>query len=91
MVSLVSESLAKERLNLEARRWKAFLRMTGETTVDTEQDILTEFKVMADYMKCIGVNYSMIVHVEAGRTAQSNTVVWSSPPVSEERRTVGDQ
>lgn len=91
MVSLVSESLAKERLNLETRRWKAFLRMTGETTVDTEQDILTEFKVMADYMKCIGVNYSMIVHVEPGRTTESNTFAWNSPPANEARRPLGER
>lgn len=77
---------------METRRWKAFLRMTGETTVDTERDILTEFKVMAEYMKCIGVNYSMIVHVEPGRTTESNTFAWSSPPpASEARRPLGDR
>lgn len=67
------------------------MRMTGETTVETEQDILTEFKVMADFMKFIGVKYSMIVHVEAGPTAESNTVAWTGPPASEARRRLGDR
>ena len=67
------------------------MRMTGETTVDAEQDILTEFKVMADFMKCIGVNYSMIVHVDAGRTAKPSTVAWSSAPAGEARRPLGDR
>ena len=59
--------------------------------VDTDQDILTEFKVMADYMRCIGVNYSMIVHVEAGPTTESNTVAWNGPPANEARRPFGDR
>ena len=91
MGSTTSERHPREGLNLETRRWKAFLRMTGETTVDTEEDILTEFKVMAEYMKCIGVSYSMIVHVEPGRTTESNTFARSSPPAGEARRPLGDR
>jgi cytochrome c len=56
---------------METRKWKAFLRMNGETTIDTEQDILTEFKAMVEYMKWIGVNYSMVVQVEAGGSEDS--------------------
>jgi len=52
---------------METRKWKVFLRMNGETIVDTDQDILTEFKVMVEYLKWIGVDYSMAVQVEAGR------------------------
>ncbi len=59
---------------METRRWKAFLRMNGETTVDTSQDVLTEFKVMVEYLKCIGVDYSMVVQVEAGQTERSRTL-----------------
>ena len=92
MVSLVSESLARECLKLlESLRWKAFLRMTSETAVDTEQDILTEFKVVADFLKCLGVEYSMIVQVEAGPTPESNTVAWRGPPASEAHRPLGDR
>jgi cytochrome c len=58
---------------METRKWKAFLRMNGETTIDTEQDILTEFKAMVEYMKWIGVNYSMVVQVEAGGSEDSQT------------------
>lgn len=59
--------------------------MTGETMVDTEHDILSEFKVVADFMKCLGLNYQMIVQVEDSRTAESNTVASSDPSANEER------
>jgi len=65
---------------METRRWKAFLRMNGETTVDTSQDVLTEFKVMVEYLKCIGVDYSMVVQVEAGQTERSRTLVLEQVP-----------
>lgn len=91
MVRLGSETLDKGCLRVENRRWKAFLRMTGETTVETEKDILTQFKVMADYMKFIGVNYSMVVHVEPGWTTESNTFAWSSPPGGAARQPPGDR
>ncbi len=59
---------------METRKWKAFLRMNGETIVDSSQDILTEFKAMVEYLKCIGVDYSMVVQVEAGQTERSQTL-----------------
>jgi len=65
---------------METRKWKAFLRMNGETTVDTSQDILTEFKAMVEYLKCIGVDYSMVVQVEAGRADRSQTLAMEQPP-----------
>ncbi len=65
---------------MESRRWKAFLRMNGETIVDSSQDILTEFKAMVEYLKCIGVNYSMVVQVEAGQEERSRTLAMEQPP-----------
>jgi hypothetical protein len=56
---------------METRRWKAFLRMNGETAVESSQDILTEFKTMVEYLKCIGVDYSMVVQVDAGQAERS--------------------
>jgi hypothetical protein len=59
---------------MEIRKWKAFLRISGETTVDTSQDILAEFKAMVEYLKHIGVDYSMVVQVEAGEKEHSQTL-----------------
>jgi hypothetical protein len=59
---------------METRKWKAFLRMNGETTVDTSREILSEFKAMVEYLRCIGVDYSMVVQVEAGPTERSRTL-----------------
>src|SRR5437879_338117 len=67
-------------LSMENRKWKAFLRMTGETTVDASEDILTEFKAMVEYLKWIGVDYSMVVQVEAGQTDPSRTLASEQTP-----------
>jgi hypothetical protein len=65
---------------METRRWKAFLRMNGETAVESTQDILIEFNAMVEYLKCIGVDYSMVVQVEAGQTDRSQTLAMEQPP-----------
>ena len=65
---------------MEARKWKAFLRMNGETAVESSQDILIEFKAMVEYLKCIGVDYSMVVQVEAGQADRSQTLAMEQPP-----------
>jgi len=75
---------------METRRWKAFLRMNGETTVDTGQDILTEFKAMVEYLKWIGVDYSMVVQVEAGQTDPSRTLALEQTPRRREPGQLGD-
>ncbi len=75
---------------METRKWKVFLRMNGETIVDTDQDILTEFKVMVEYLKWIGVDYSMAVQVEAGRAEQARTVAWSKLPAGKDAEQLGD-
>ena len=75
---------------METRRWKAFLRMNGETTVDTGQDILTEFKAMVEYLKWIGVDYSMVVQVEAGQTGHSQTLAQEQTPRRRESGQIGD-
>jgi hypothetical protein len=65
---------------METRRWKAFLRMNGETAVESSQDILIEFKAMVEYLKCRGVDYSMVVQVEAGQADRSQTLAMEQPP-----------
>jgi len=53
---------------LEIRRWKAFLRLTGETLVDRDEDILDEFKGFVQALKRVGIDYSIVVNVEEGKT-----------------------
>ncbi|OLC61936.1 hypothetical protein AUH73_05920 [archaeon 13_1_40CM_4_53_4] len=54
-------------MTLENRRWKAFLRLTGETLVERDDEILDEFKGFVNALKRVGVDYSIIVNVEGGR------------------------
>jgi cytochrome c len=75
---------------METRKWKAFLRMNGETSIDTEQDILTEFKAMVEYLKWIGVNYSIIVQVEAGRSENSQIARLEQASHRQGSRQMGD-
>ena len=75
---------------METRKWKAFLRMNGETTLDTSQDILTEFKAMVEYLKFIGVDYSMVVQVEAGQKDRSQSLVLEQTPRRRGLGQVGD-
>lgn len=53
---------------METRRWKAFLRLKGETDVKNENEILKDFTKFVFALKRIGVEYSIIVNVEGGRT-----------------------
>ena len=64
---------------METRKWKAFLRVNGETTVDSSHDILTEFKAMVEYLKSIGVDYSIFVQVEADQAGRSQTLAMEQP------------
>ena len=48
--------------------------MKGETTVNSTPDILTEFKAMVEYLKSIGIDYSMVVQVEADQSERSRTL-----------------
>jgi hypothetical protein len=64
---------------METRKWKAFLRVNGETTVDGSHDILTEFKAMVEYLKSIGVDYSIFVQVEADPAERSQTLAMEQP------------
>jgi hypothetical protein len=55
----------RERLaDLEIRRWKAFLRLNGETLAESDEDILNEFKGFVHTLKRVGIDYSIIVNVE---------------------------
>ena len=53
---------------MEIRRWKAFLRLNGETLVERDEDILNEFKEFVQALKRVGIDYSIIVNVEGGKT-----------------------
>ncbi|HYY92512.1 MAG TPA: hypothetical protein VE955_11040 [Candidatus Dormibacteraeota bacterium] len=53
---------------MEIRRWKAFLRLKGETLVERDEDILDEFKEFVQALKRVGIDYSIIVNVEGGKT-----------------------
>ena len=53
---------------MEIRRWKAFLRLNGETLVERDEDILDEFKEFVQALKRVGIDYSIIVNVEGGKT-----------------------
>jgi len=64
--------------------------MNGETTDDTSQDILTEFKAMVEYLKWIGVDYSMVVQVEAGQTERSQSLALEQTPRRRGSRQLGD-
>ena len=75
---------------METRRWKAFLRMNGETPVDTSQEILMQFKIMVDYLKFIGIDYSMVVQVEAGQTERSQTLALEQTPRRRGPEQLGD-
>jgi hypothetical protein len=52
----------------ETRRWKAFLRLRGESLVETDDEILNEFEGFVHALRRVGVDYSIIVNVEGGRT-----------------------
>jgi len=65
---------------MATRKWKAFLRMNGETVVDSSPDILTEFKAMVEYLNSIGVDYSIVVRVEADQAEHSQTLTMEQPP-----------
>lgn len=52
---------------METRRWRAFLRLKGESMVDSDDDILNEFKGFVQALRRIGVEYSIIVKVEGRR------------------------
>ena len=71
---------------METRKWKAFLRMNGETAVDSGQDILTEFRAMVEYLKWIGVDYSMVVQVEATQAERTKAL---APEQTPSRRSFG--
>jgi hypothetical protein len=65
---------------METRKWKAFLRMNGETAVDSGQDIMTEFRAMVEYLKWIGVDYSMVVQVESDQPERVQSLAFEQAP-----------
>lgn len=55
-------------MGLEARRWKAFLRLRGETMVEKDEEIPNEFNQFVQTLRQVGVDYSILVNVEGGQT-----------------------
>lgn len=60
------------------RRWKAFLRLEGETSVEKDEDIMNEFKGFVQALNRAGIDYSIVVNEEvdqpeklAGRPKQA--------------------
>jgi hypothetical protein len=68
---------------LEPRRWKAFLRLTGQTVVENEDDILNEFTGFVSLLDKVGIGYSIIVNVEPSRTER---LAGQTPQQSTEQR-----
>jgi hypothetical protein len=68
---------------LEIRRWKAFLRLNGETLVEHDQDILNEFKGFVQALKRVGIEYSIIVNVEGETESLANRAIEDSPMTSD--------
>jgi len=64
--------------------------MNGETPVDTSQEILMQFKIIVDYLKFIGIDYSMVVQVEAGQTERSQTLALEQTPRRRGPEQLGD-
>ena len=57
---------------MKVRHWKAFLRLSGDSLVDRDEEILAEFKGFAQSLKRIGIDYSIILQVE-NRAKSSST------------------
>jgi hypothetical protein len=66
---------------LELRRWKAFLRLNGQT-MDSEEDILNEFSGFVSALSRIGIEYSIIVNVEGGRTKRFSRQTGPLDPIA---------
>ena len=52
---------------MEIRRWKAFLRLEGETLVERDEDVLNEFRGFVQALKRAGIEYSIVVNVEESK------------------------
>jgi hypothetical protein len=64
--------------------------MNGETAVESSHDILTEFKAMVEYLKSMGVDYSIFVQVEADQAERSQTLAMEQPPRRPRTGQLGD-
>lgn len=82
---------------MPSRKWKAFMRLYGETPVESEQDIVKEFTGFAKQLERVGVEYSIVVTVDKGpirqysaRTSRSQPIVSSPGPTRGLARPEGD-
>jgi len=53
----------RERV-IESYKWKAFLRLKGQTSLRNEEEILDEFEGFVRALQQVGVDYNIIVTVE---------------------------
>jgi hypothetical protein len=70
---------------LELRRWKAFLRLNGQT-MDSEEEILNEFSGFVSALSRIGIEYSIVVNVEGCRTKLSSGQTRPLDPIAHTAR-----
>lgn len=49
---------------MHPRRWKAFIRLNGETLVENDRDIMKEFTGFVAQLRQIGLDYSIVVSVD---------------------------
>ena len=57
---------------MEVSRCKAFLRLSGESLVDRDDEIVAEFKGFAQALKRTGIEYSIVLNIE-DRAESSNS------------------
>jgi hypothetical protein len=67
---------------MEIRRWKAFLRLNGETMVERDEDILNEFKGFVQSLKRAGIDYSVVVNVEEAGTESFTNRAQPGPSIA---------
>ncbi len=58
---------------MEPLRWKAFLRLRGETSVVHEGEIMDQFDRLVQSFQRAGIDYSLVVLVEGRRHARAHT------------------
>ena len=80
-----------------SRKWAAFVRLKGESVVDSDRDIVKEFTRVAQELERVGIEYSMVVSVDRGpirqypsRTGGLQSLASGVEATSSEARPEGD-
>ena len=73
------------------RKWKAFVKLNGETIVDNDRDIVKDFTGFAKELERVGVEYSIVVGVGIGSIRRSSARINRLQPIASAsaRRHVG--